>query len=144
MFAKLFSALAAPHTTPPAPGGRMALAALLVRLARADGNYAPDEAARIDKILAQRYGLSPFECVGLRTEAETLEAAAPDTVRFTRALKEAVPYEDRMEIMQTLWSVALVDASRSPEEDTLIRLAANLLGITDRDSALARQKVLHQ
>lgn len=144
MFAKLLSALAAPHAAPPTPGGRLALAALLVRLARADGDYAPDEAARIDKILGQHYGLSPFESVRLRAEAETLEAASPDTVRFTRALKEAVPYEDRMEIMQALWSVALVDATRSPDEDALIRLAANLLGITDRDSALARQKVQQQ
>jgi len=143
MFTKLFSALSAPHIAPAAQGGQLALAALLVRLARADGTYAPEETARIDKILCQRYELSPFECVRLRTEAEAIEAASPDTVRFTRALKEAVPHEDRMEIMQALWSVALVDADRNPDEDALIRLAANLLGITDRDSALARQKVQH-
>jgi uncharacterized tellurite resistance protein B-like protein len=45
----------------------------------------------------------------LRAEAEALEAEAPDTVRFTRALKEAVALEDRADLMVALWSVALAD-----------------------------------
>ncbi|MFO1175996.1 MAG: TerB family tellurite resistance protein [Paracoccaceae bacterium] len=140
MFEKLLSAFSAP---PPAavPGGQVALAALLVRLARADAQYEPREMARIDRILAARYRLSPFEAVQLREEAETLEAASPDTVRFTRALKDAVPYEDRLEILEALWSVALADDDRSADEDALIRLVANLLGVSDQDSARARQKV---
>lgn len=140
MFEKLLSAFSAP---PPAavPGGQVALAALLVRLARADAQYEPREMDRIDRILAARYRLSPFEAVQLREQAETLEAASPDTVRFTRALKDAVPYEDRLEILEALWSVALADDDRSPDEDALIRLVANLLGVSDQDSARARQKV---
>lgn len=142
MFTKLLSVLLAPTQQPlPAPQARQALAALLVRLARADGVYEPAEISRIDKVLAARYGLSPFEAVALRTEAEGLEAEAPDTVRFTRALKDAVPYEERTGLMQALWSVALSDGSRNADEDTLIRLVASLLGVTDRDSALARQAI---
>ncbi|MEO0402780.1 MAG: TerB family tellurite resistance protein, partial [Pseudomonadota bacterium] len=30
---------------------------------------------------------------------------------------------------------------RAQEEDALLRLVSNLLGITDRDSAMARQRV---
>lgn len=140
MFEKLISALSAPPSAA-VPGGRVALAALLVRLARADAQYEPREMARIDRILAARYQLSPFEAVRLREEAETLEAASPDTVRFTRALKDAVPHEDRLEILEALWSVALADDDRSADEDALIRLVANLLGISDQDSARARQRV---
>ena len=44
---------------------------------------------RIDKILMARHALSPFEAVALRARAEAFEAEAPDTVRFTRALKAA-------------------------------------------------------
>ena len=66
---------------------------------------------------------------------------APDTVRFTRALKDAVPLEDRRGLMAALWSVALADGGREAGEDAVIRLVASLLGITDRDSALARQQV---
>lgn len=124
----------------PEPDAHLALAALLVRVARSDGTYAAAEVSRIDRVLMERHRLSPFEAAGLRTEAEALEAAAPDTVRFTRALKAATAQEDRSELMTALWSVALADGLRDADEDTLLRMVANLLGMTDVESALARQK----
>jgi uncharacterized tellurite resistance protein B-like protein len=120
---------------------RLALSALLVRIARSDGDYAAAEIDRIDRITVSRYGLSPFEAAALRTKAETLETEAPDTVRFTRAIKDAVPYEDRRAVVEAAWSVALADGQRAGEEDALLRLIASLLGVNDMDSALARQKV---
>ncbi|MCR9113843.1 MAG: TerB family tellurite resistance protein, partial [Rhodobacteraceae bacterium] len=80
----------------------------------------------------------------LRAKAERLEEEAPDTVRFTRAIKEAVIYDDRLGVVEALWQVALADGERDAGEDALIRLAANLLGVNDRDSALARQKVARE
>lgn len=122
----------------------LALAALLVRVARADGRYEAAEQDRIDRLLASRHALGPFEAVALRQRAEALEAEAPDTVRFTRALKDAVPHGERLGLIEALWSVALADHARGAEEEALIRLVANLLGIADRDSALARQRVANR
>ena len=119
----------------------LALTALLVRVARTDGVYDQSEMTRIDRIAASRYGLSPFEAAALRTRAEALETEAPDTVRFTRAIKEAVPYEDRLAVIEAAWSVVMADGQRAQEEDALLRLVTNLLGVSDVDSALARQKV---
>lgn len=142
MFADLIRRLTAsePHTLPD-PDARLALAALLVRIARSDGSYASDEMARIDRVTAQRYGLSPFEAAALRAEAETLEAEAPDTVRFTRAIKDGVPYEDRLGVIEALWEIVLVDGKRDDEEDSLLRMIAPMLGVSDLDSNLARQRV---
>ena len=145
MFGELLRRMTAPDPeTLSDDDQRLALAALLVRVARADGAYVEAEKTRIDKVLAERFALGPFEASDLRAEAETLEAEAPDTVRFTRAIKEAVPYEERAGVMETLWSVALADGGRDYEEDALIRLVAPMLGINDRDSALARQRVSAQ
>jgi uncharacterized tellurite resistance protein B-like protein len=142
MFEHLLKRLLAPAPTPlSAEEAHLALAALMVRIARADGDYSETEVLRIDRLLVQFYGLSPFAAARLRAEAEVLEAEAPDTVRFTRALKDAVPHEDRMELMCALWAVALADGARAAEEEALIRMVAPLLGISDRDSALARQRV---
>ena len=77
----------------------------------------------------------------MRADAEQLESEAPDTVRFTRAIKDSVPYEHRTAVIEALWEVALADGERDADEDALIRMASNFLGISDRDSALARQKV---
>ncbi|WP_170368721.1 TerB family tellurite resistance protein [Ruegeria arenilitoris] len=142
MFNAFLSRLTQPQPDPLTDDdARLALAALLVRLARSDDDYADTEMSRIDKVLAERYGLSPFEAAGLRAQAEDLEAEAPDTVRFTRAIKDAVPYDHRLGVVQALWSVALADGQRSQDEDSLLRLVVSLLGVSDVDSALARQKV---
>ena len=137
----LLRALFAPN--PPRlapPDARLALAALLVRVARSDGHYDATEAAHVDRILRARHGLSDTAATYLRTEAEAVEAEAPDTVRFTRALKEAVPIEDRAALVQALWTVALSDGHRDAEEDRMLRLITNLLGLTDVESAQARQR----
>lgn len=142
MIARFFTALMGPAPARlPLEDERLALAALLVRVARSDSHYDDDELAHIDRVLRERYALSPFEATALRARAEVLERDAPDTVRFTRALKETVPHDDRVALIAALWSVALSDGERGAEEDALIRMVANLLGITDRDSALARQQV---
>ena len=88
--------------------------------------------------------LDPFEVARLRSEAEALEAEAPDTVRFTRAVKAATDIEYRAALMQAMWSVVLSDGLRDAEEDRLLRMVASLLGLTDVESNLARQRAEQQ
>lgn len=125
----------------PDADARLALTALMVRVARSDNFYDAEEAVRIDRIIGARYELTPFEASALRREAEEVEAQATDTVNFTRAIKNAVPFEERISVVEALWQVVLADEVREPEEDSLLRLVSKLLGINDRDSALARQRV---
>ena len=141
MLASLFTRLN--HSSPgPAPldDSRLALAVLLVRVGRTDNEYLESEQERIDWVLAQRYGLSAEQATQLRHEAELLEADAPDSVRFTRLLKDAVPIERRCAVLEALWSVVLTDDRRDFEEDGFMRLITKLLGVNDRDNALARQR----
>ena len=122
---------------------RLAMTALLVRLARADNEYAAAEIHRITQVIMARYKLAEPEATALRETAETLEQEAPDTVRFTRAIKDRVAYEDRIAVVEALWQVALADGNRDAEEDSLLRLVVSLLGVTDVDSASARLRVLN-
>ena len=142
MFADLLKNLFQPEPEPLDDlDARRALTALLVRLARSDNHYAAAEIIHIDRIIKARFGLDDAAALELRTEAETLEAEAPDTVRFTRAIKDAVAYDERIGVIEALWQVALADGARDQDEDALVRLVANLLGVSDRDSALARQRI---
>ncbi|SRR6056297_225529 len=142
IFARLVDALTSPEPEPLSDtDARLALGALLVRVARTDGDYDATESHRIGRILATRYDLSEPEADSLKTDAEALEAEAPDTVRFTRAIKDAVPYDDRIAVIEALWKVVLADGVRDDEENALLRLVASLLGINDRDSHIARKRV---
>lgn len=145
MFSKLLnSVLSGEPAKLPDADARLALTALMVRIARADNFYEESEAAHIDRINIERYGLSTVEAAELRREAENAEAQAADTVQFTRGIKDAVPFEDRMAVVEALWQIVLADGERDPEEDSILRLVSNLLGINDRDSAMARQRVANQ
>lgn len=131
----------APSTEPlAATDARLAMAALMVRVARADHDYAPEEVAIIDNLLANKYNLDTEGTATLRAEAEKLEAEAPDTVRFTRLIKDAVPYEDRNAVVENLWRIVLADDVRDDQENGFLHLVSHLLGVTDKDSAIARQK----
>ena len=143
MIADFFNRLTAAQTDKPLDetDARLALAALLVRAARTDGHYAPSEIAHIDRILQTRYSLGAPEATALRKDAEEAEAAAPDTVRFTRDIKEAVPYEERIGVIEALWQVVLADGDRADQENALLRMTASLLGVSDMDSNSARRRV---
>ncbi|MFT7106965.1 MAG: putative tellurite resistance protein B-like protein [Yoonia sp.] len=127
--------------TLPDPDARVALGAMLVRLARTDGDYSDDEVAQIDQLLMRRYAMPLTEAKALRAQCEALEAEAPDTVRFTRAIKDAVSYDDRVAVIEAMWAVVLADGIRDHEEDSVMRMTASLLGVTDQDSHRARLKV---
>lgn len=139
MFDRLLKSL---FTAAPAPlqetDARLALTALLVRIARSDGEYAAAEIAKIRDLAAARYGLEGAEVEVLLKDAEAFEAEAPDTVKFTEAIKAAVPFEDRLSVIEAAWAVVLADGARADEEDSLMRMIARFLGVNDRDSHLAR------
>lgn len=143
MFGSFLKSLLEPQAEPlHDDDARLAMTALLVRLARADNEYAAAEIHRITQVIMTRYELAEPEAIALRETAETLEQEAPDTVRFTRAIKDRVAYEDRIAVVEALWQVALADGNRDAEEDALLRLVVSLLGVTDVDSASARRRVM--
>ena len=143
MFGSFLKSLLEPQAEPlHDDDARLAMTALLVRLARADNEYAAAEIHRITQVIMARYELAEPEAIALRETAETLEQEAPDTVRFTRAIKDRVAYEDRIAVVEALWQVALADGNRDAEEDALLRLVVSLLGVTDVDSASARRRVM--
>ncbi|KEJ89982.1 TerB family tellurite resistance protein [Sulfitobacter donghicola] len=142
MFADFLKRLTAPAPAQlPDTDARLALTALLVRVARSDHDYSAAEHTRIQSIIKERYSLDDSACEALLSDAEILETEAPDTVRFTRAIKDAVAYEDRLAVVEALWQVVLADGTRAQEEDALLRLVSNFLGITDVESAQARKRV---
>ena len=54
-------------------------------------------------------GLDAAGADALRSEGETAQKEATDIVRFTRVLKDAIPHEDRVEILEAVWRVVYAD-----------------------------------
>jgi len=120
---------------------RVALAALLVEAALQDDAYEPAEKVAIERVLTAEFGLDSDASKALRQKAETAQADSVGIFRFTKAIKDARPFEERVAVIERLWEIALADAERDPNEDALIRKVCGLIGVSDQDSGLARQRV---
>jgi uncharacterized tellurite resistance protein B-like protein len=116
----------------------VAMAALMVQLARADGHFDADERSRIEAALESRFGNG----IALLAAGEAAEAQAIDHHQFTRLVKSAYAPEERGELLEELWSVVLADGARDDEENALMRQLGSLLHVSDQEMALARQRVL--
>ena len=120
---------------------RMAVAVLLIRIAKSDYDYAGIEKVRISNILERRYTLSKFACDKMLIQAEGVEDESSDNVKFTKIIKSFVPIEKRNEIIELFWELVLADGVRDDDENGLLRILGSLLGVNDRDIAFSRQKV---
>ena len=121
-----------------------AIAAILVRAAKTDNEYTESEKKLIDHLLANNLNISQEDARLLRLQGQELEMEINDNVQLTRVIKQDIPYEDRHQLIEQLWSIVLDDNDRTPEENKLMRVLTHLLGISDVNSAKARSKVLNK
>ena len=121
-----------------------AIAAILVRAAKTDNEQTESEKKLIDHLLANNLNISQEDARLLRLQGQELEMEINDNVQLTRIIKQDIPYEDRHQLIEQLWSIVLDDNNRTPEENKLMRVLTHLLGISDVNSAKARSKVLNK
>ena len=122
----------------------LAVAALLVEAARADGVYDDAERHAVAHLLEDMLDMPRPAAEELRDRGEDAQAGAADLVRFTRVIKFAMDEGERAMLMEGLWRLVLIDHHRDPHEDALLRRLAPLLAVSDHDSAAARRRVLAQ
>jgi uncharacterized tellurite resistance protein B-like protein len=118
----------------PEPDEKLALGALLVRVAKSDNFYHVSEIIEIDHILANSFNLNAVDAAKLRATSEKLEAHAPDTSAFATLIRESVDYTHRLEVVEQLWKVILADGRERPVEHAALHEIENHLGINPADS----------
>jgi len=133
---RLFAGDTTPEETALSPA--LSTAVLLVEAALSDGVYADAEEAEILGVLQTGFDLSAPAAAELLADAKALADTAVDHYRVTKVVK-TLPHDQRISILTDLWGVVLADGDRDAHEDALIRRLAPLLGLSDRDRALARQ-----
>lgn len=132
---------------PEAPGGpeqelRRAVAALMIQAARLDENFDTRERAAILDLAARRFGLAPAEGEALLAEAEAHLDGRQALHGYTRVVKQAFDYDERVELLEMLWEVVYTDGELHHYESNLMRRLAGLLQVEDRDSGAARKRAV--
>lgn len=121
---------------------QLATVALLVEAAHMDDEFGPKERAKIAELVEERFGLTATESRALLDAADEKVAQAVEVFGFTREIKNAFSPAERIEVMEMLWEVAYADGALHDLEASLMRRLAGLLYVSDRDSGLARKRVL--
>ena len=119
---------------------RLAVAALLVELARADHDEQVVEHAAITGLIARHFQLDPSSAEELLTEARGAVDGAVSLREFTAPLHEELSYPDKVRIIAMLWEVALEDRTLDKYEEYLVSKVAELLYVSRGDVVRLRHE----
>ena len=114
------------------PASRLAVATLLVEIARADFEVDPSERSSIRRMLACAYGLDPGAAGALLAQAERAVEDSVSLYEFTSRLNEELSPEEKADAVEMLWRVAFADGRLDKYEEHLVRKAADLLHVPHR------------
>ncbi len=123
---------------------RIATAALLSEVARADYEEQVEESELIFELLKQRFGLRAEDAELLQTEGYEQADDAVSLQAFTRLLHEELTEDEKFELVEMLWKVAFADDHLDRYEDHLVRKIADLLYVSHKDQIRLRNRVREQ
>ena len=118
----------------------VACAALLVEAAMVDGNFSDEERQIITALVEDRFLDDPALSEVLISTAEAKARRSVELYSVTKIISQSFSYDERMDILQSIWEVVLSDGRVDDFEDQLMRRLSGLIHISDRDRAFTRQK----
>ncbi|MDH3588284.1 MAG: TerB family tellurite resistance protein [Gammaproteobacteria bacterium] len=121
---------------------RVATAALLVEMARADFSEDRAEHDEIRRTLQRHFSLDLAAAQALLDRAAASADKAVSLHEFTRLLHEQLEPVEKHAIIEMLWRVALADARLDKYEDYLVRKIADLLYVSHADLVRLKHRVL--
>jgi uncharacterized tellurite resistance protein B-like protein len=119
----------ASSSLPAADPLRLAACALLVELARADGEFSEVERAHIGDILVREFQVTPPGARELMTAADESLREAVDLHQFTAVINARYGVAERGGLAELLWGVVDADGVLSQHEAALIRRMGGLLDL---------------
>jgi uncharacterized tellurite resistance protein B-like protein len=119
---------------------RLAAAALLVEVARADFDFDTEEAMALEALLRRQYELTEEEATLLLEEASERVEHSVSLFEFTRTLHERLDERQKSDLMGRLWAVAFADGRLDKYEDAMVHKIGELLYVPR--SEVIRRKLL--
>ena len=121
---------------------QVAVAGLLVEVARMADDFDPAERATIRRLLAGRFGLNAEDVDALIETADQRVQEAGDFWTFARVVKDRFDEAQRIAMIEMMWEVAYADGRLDDFEASLLRRVAGLIYVDDFASGAARKRVL--
>lgn len=110
-----------------------AAAALLMEVARTDGELDENEERLLIEAVRRRWRLDDTEMSDIVAELSERVNAATDLFEFTRPLRERWDPETRVRLIYDMWAIAVADGKADVHEEQLIRRVSELLYVSHGD-----------
>lgn len=120
---------------------RVAAAALMFFVIDADGVRDETERARLREVLAASYALSGDELDEIVKAGDEAHNEAVDLFAFTSVLNRSLDETAKIEFIGILWEMVYADGEIHELEDNIVWRTAELIGVSQRDRVLMRQRV---
>ncbi|EED33307.1 protein YhgI [gamma proteobacterium NOR5-3] len=112
---------------------RLAAAALLVEVARADFQQDAEEEAAMRELLCSSLSLDRASVDALLSEASYTVDEATSLYDFTRLVNDHYSYDEKFDLVSAMWQVAYADKSLNKYEEHLIRRVSDLIYLKHED-----------
>ena len=120
---------------------RVATAALLVHAAVIDGDISDAERDKLQNLLKLRFELDDDGARSLIEQATAADDKAVDLYHFTRLLNGSLDGNERLRVIEMMWTIAYADGAATAFEDNLIWRVADLLGVSSTERIALRRRV---
>ncbi|MBW9259671.1 MAG: TerB family tellurite resistance protein [Candidatus Thiodiazotropha sp. (ex. Lucinisca nassula)] len=121
---------------------KLAVAVLLVEIAESDFERAPEEKSAILNGIKYQFGLESDEAQTLMDLAEQEHRHSTDYFQFTTLINKNYSYEQKIQVIESLWRVAFADQQLHHYEEHVIRRLADLIHVSHGDFISAKHRVM--
>ncbi len=111
------------------PDERVAVCAVLLEVAEADKEFAPEEWQEVVLQLRAYFGLSEEQADALVRITQEEREGSSDLWPFTTTISREFTPEQKAEVLTMVWQVILADEKLDPYEDQLARRMQGLLSV---------------
>jgi uncharacterized tellurite resistance protein B-like protein len=121
---------------------QLAAAALLVEMMKMDNVIKDEEREKVHGIIKQEFKLSDESANELIMLAEQELSSSTDYFQFTSLINQSYTIEQKIQLVECLWQVALSDDTLCKYEEHLVRKVSELLYVPHRSFIAAKHRVL--
>ncbi|SME94659.1 TerB family tellurite resistance protein [Pseudobacteriovorax antillogorgiicola] len=120
---------------------RLAIYGILYEAARSDYNVAPEEEAKIKEVMLRYFSLNEDDYTRIQKEAEQLHLNSPGMFKITREVRNHLDRDERLNLLDELWEIAFADGVIDPQETSILRRLADLLGLEHGEFIASKLRV---
>ncbi len=120
----------------------VATCAILLEMAKIDGEFNDSERQGLISIFKDKYDLTDDEIAALIEASEEELERSIDLWQFTRNINKNYTPDEKIGIIETIWEVAYADGRLDKHEDYLIHKLSDILNIPHKHLIDAKLKVI--